>query len=168
MIVSRVTLPLVIAGYIAFFHPGLAFGARFYYETLPHLAILTAAGLDRLVGNDLRRRQTLGWAILILLITNLTTYVPVRLPYFRGYAGVAAGASSYALSGQLQNAVVLVPRGDLGLDTHLYYSFSSFNDPFLRRFPLFLRADPHLTTELLHQLFPGARIVKARFSGFSS
>jgi hypothetical protein len=66
-----------VGGYGLFFYHGVAYGARFYYETFPFIALLAAAGLEDL-GRRLapRWRAVLGTVFGALLVTGLVAAWP--------------------------------------------------------------------------------------------
>jgi hypothetical protein len=106
------------AGYALFWYHGVAFGARFYFCLLPHLVMLTAAGIDRVPallaerrwGSE-RRLAAVTWAFVGLsFVFGWTVYVPkVALvgPY-HDQRGVNAGLYEFVEARGLTNALVFV------------------------------------------------------------
>jgi 4-amino-4-deoxy-L-arabinose transferase-like glycosyltransferase len=72
-------LVATVLGYALFFYHGVAYGARFYYETFPFAALLVAAGLADVAGWLAGRplvRGALGGFWLTLVITGLVAARP--------------------------------------------------------------------------------------------
>ncbi len=158
----RLTIPLFFFAYFIFHGQGLYFGARYYYCLFPHLLVVTLLGLERLAGEEGEKRANLFLIILLLTLMSFATYYPHRLPIFTVYGGIASDAQQLVHSFD-EKSVVLLPRGK-NLQ-HLYLSFASFNDPFLRRGPLFMRNSKKLTNEFLQKELPHLpKIIRVRYS----
>ncbi|HZU86914.1 MAG TPA: glycosyltransferase family 39 protein [Anaerolineaceae bacterium] len=113
--------PSLILAYGFYWVSSSLLGPRYYYETLPSLALLTAAGICWLAS---RRLPWLRWNKIPLVITtllvtvlvtcNLFFYTPMRLDGLRGLYGVSRAAMEPFLSPQWQDrtpALIIVKPG---------------------------------------------------------
>ena len=155
--VVRLTVLLFFFAYFIFHGQGLYFGARYYYCLLPQLLLLTAFGLERLRGKNGEKTPALSLLLLLLTTSSFLTYFPHRLPIFRAYGGISSDAREVA-SKFSSSCVVLLPHGP-NLK-HMYLSFASFNCPFLKKGPLFMRDSKKLSDVKLKELLPHLPEVK--------
>lgn len=109
------TAPTLVIVYAAYWIGAWLFGPRYYYESLPNLAIISAAGVSWLAGwmsqaPRWRRLRTLVVAFLfmILLGLNLFFYVPIRVGGMHGLYGISRERMRTLLEADLQNALVFV------------------------------------------------------------
>ena len=79
--------PSFVAVHLAYWVGSQVYGTRYYYEALPGLALLTAAGMRWLVGLRLKgrwRQAALATLVTALLAVNLVFYLPGRWRELRG------------------------------------------------------------------------------------
>ena len=144
---------IFVAGYSGLYYHGIAFGPRYYLETLIAFILLTARGIvvaASLTGTILQRLVRVpharaagvvatSLALIGLLLCNITFYLPKEFPLYFDYTEhrVSGGMSYDSLHPSwLHNAIVLTDDGDL-------YNNVLFplNDPLLRGDVLFAKAD---------------------------
>jgi hypothetical protein len=93
-----VTGALVVI-YLAYWVSSWLLGSRYYFEALPGLALVTAAGIIWLAGKDRAHQEpkqagkvlrTLGvtGVVLLLIFSNLYYYLPARLGGLKGLYGI--------------------------------------------------------------------------------
>lgn len=97
-------IPSIILGYALYWVTSWLYGPRYYFEALPALAVLSAAGiswcagllsrpqpaaLDRPRFSRLARLTITLMVVALLVSANLIYYMPPRLAGFRGLYGVA-------------------------------------------------------------------------------
>jgi 4-amino-4-deoxy-L-arabinose transferase-like glycosyltransferase len=104
----------LILGYVLYWTNGDVFGPRYILESAPALLILTAAGILRVVQRLSARRRRLLWgAVSLLVLINLTFYLPGQLSAYRGLYGITAAPRSILQEAGLSDALVIV-RDDRG------------------------------------------------------
>jgi hypothetical protein len=99
-----------VVGYGLFFYHGVAYGARFYYETFPFAALLAGAGAGDL-GRRLvpRWRSVLGATLAALVVTGMVAAWPAVDKHAGQRARTQDGALTRALAApSLRDAVVFV------------------------------------------------------------
>ena len=95
---AGITGSLVIV-YLAYWVSSWLLGSRYYFEALPGLALVSAAGIFWLAGKDqvgqenkpiINKLRTLGvmGSVLLLVFTNLYYYIPARLGGLNGLYGI--------------------------------------------------------------------------------
>lgn len=111
-------LPSLILVYIAYWIGAWVLGPRYYYESLPGLAIASAAGIGWLGGwlgeatRALKLRR-LGMVVLValLLATNVLFYWPARLGGLHGLYGIEAAPLRTIRSADIEPALIFVDAG---------------------------------------------------------
>lgn len=91
--------PSLIVVHFAYWVGSWLFGPRYYYESLPGLSVASALGIAWLAGwlsessrwETIRRRAGLA-LLLVLLLVNITMYLPQRLAGMHGLYGVERSA----------------------------------------------------------------------------
>jgi len=101
--------------YSAYWIGSWLFGPRYYYEALPGLAVLSAAGISslagwgRAAGWGLRWRRPLLASLVLLLVTlNAAFYLPARLGGMRGLYGITRAPMEALRRHHLDRALVIV------------------------------------------------------------
>ncbi len=95
---TGITVSLIIV-YLAYWVSSWLLGSRYYFEALPGLALLTAAGIVWLAGSDmaghksrpvLTKARKLGVTAIVSLLffSNLYLYLPARLGGLQGLYGI--------------------------------------------------------------------------------
>ncbi|MDX1599956.1 MAG: hypothetical protein R3191_00420 [Anaerolineales bacterium] len=108
-------LPSLILVYIAYWIGAWVLGPRYYYESLPGLAIASAAGIGWLGGwldesaraRNQRRLATVA-VVALLLATNVLFYWPARLGGLHGLYGIAAAPLRSIRSADIEPALLFV------------------------------------------------------------
>jgi 4-amino-4-deoxy-L-arabinose transferase-like glycosyltransferase len=101
--------PSFVAVHLAYWVGSQVYGTRYYYEALPGLALLTAAGMRWLVGLRLSgrwRQAALATLVAVLLAVNGVLYLPGRMRALRGLNTIT-GAPLVRLA-EIQERDVLV------------------------------------------------------------
>lgn len=132
------TVPTLIAAYGLYWVSSVVLGPRYYYETLPGLALLSAAGIRWLALRHLPwpRWQKVPLALTTILVTillacNLLFYTPMRLDGLRGLYGVSRAKIAQFLSPEWQSftpALILVMEEKSWID---YGSLIDLSSPFM-------------------------------------
>jgi hypothetical protein len=157
---SRSSVLAVGFGYLCHHNAGILYGARYYYELLPHALILTLFGAERMTQGSGGRQAALELTVGLLTLVSLLTYFPHRLRGLQGFAGVDKELARRVSRKKLGKILVVVPRGNLL--AHLFMTFASFNDPFMQEGTLFLRQTPEANREVIQTIFPDRRIIALR------
>jgi 4-amino-4-deoxy-L-arabinose transferase-like glycosyltransferase len=109
----------VILAYVAYWNPGVMYGPRYYFATVPVVALLTARGLEELYRWPLRIRLHWGHdriaalaipaAVLALLVTyNVTVYLPAQIPIYQGYNYTSAASINAVQRAGIHHALIFV------------------------------------------------------------
>jgi hypothetical protein len=109
-------LPALVLVYAAYWIGSWLLGPRYYYESLPGLAVVSAVGIVWLGGWGSRAASRLGHAralvvagILILLVSlNLGFYIPRRVGGLRGLYGISRARMLPLERASLSRALVIV------------------------------------------------------------
>jgi hypothetical protein len=107
--------PSLVVVHFAYWVGSWLFGPRYYYESLPGLSIATALGVAWLGGwgsesprwRLLRRRASLALLALLILI-NITMYLPQRISGMHGLYGVERSALEQVQEADLGKALLIV------------------------------------------------------------
>lgn len=101
--------------YMAYWIGSWLFGPRYYYEALPGLALLSAAGVGALAGWEHGARQGLRWRrpllagiVLVLVALNAVFYLPARVGGMHGLYGITRGPMQTLQRHDLDQALVIV------------------------------------------------------------
>lgn len=106
--------PSLILVYSAYWIGSWLFGPRYYYEALPMLAVLSAAGVGWLGGwlpaiHRGRITPLIGvGALAALMLVDLTMYLPARLDGMKGLYGISAGPVRSLRASDLGRALIFV------------------------------------------------------------
>jgi len=136
--------PTLVVIYTAYWTGSWLFGPRYYYEALPGLAILTAAGIAYLAGwpttLDEGNLQRLGWQkvrplvitgfVALLIAANVIYYIPGRIGTMNGLFGTTAAQLAPFLTTEAQDltpALVVVHANNW----RDYGVLLELSDPFL-------------------------------------
>jgi 4-amino-4-deoxy-L-arabinose transferase-like glycosyltransferase len=108
------TLPSLVLVYGAYWIGSWLFGPRYYYEALPTLAVLSAAGvgwlggwLPRLSRGRVVRLAVVGF-VATLVVVDLGFYLPRRVGGMRGLYGIDAGPLRSLRASGIDDAVIFV------------------------------------------------------------
>lgn len=118
---ASITVSLVLV-YLAYWVSSWLLGSRYYFEALPGLALLSAAGIFWLAGKDQTRKEnrpnlekmrTLGVTAIVslLIFLNIYYYLPARLGGLQGLYGIESEDLEIFASPELeeyQPALVIV------------------------------------------------------------
>lgn len=131
------TFPSLVVAYGFYWVGSWLFGPRYYVESLPALAVISAAGFFWIVGNlrsgRSRVRIYVSVALLTILVTlNLVYYVPARLGGMRGLYQISREPIGRLNQINLGRALVLV-------DANRWFEYA----------PYLLLTQPYKDSELL-------------------
>jgi hypothetical protein len=110
---------VLILAYVAYWNPGIMYGPRYLYVTIPFFALLSARGLEELYRLPLRLgtlRKSNRFAALIfpatvmcvLLLYDLTVYLPAQVPIYRGYNFSSRASLDAVQNAHIHHALVFV------------------------------------------------------------
>jgi hypothetical protein len=107
--------PSLVAVYVAYWVGASLYGPRYFYESLPGLAVVSAAGLAWLAGWLRREARPAAWraalaggALLVLLGLNIADYLPPRLAMMRDLYGMSPAKMLPLEEARLGRALVIV------------------------------------------------------------
>lgn len=160
----------VIVAYIAYWADGIMFGPRYYYETLPALALLTARGFSVLasVAKDLSALRSgaspwayslmgtvLGGTLFVVLIAyNIVGYMPGQVGAYYDYNYVGNTRLTIVQRAGLHNALVFVDH-EPTWEWWRYGSVFSSNSPLLDTDVVYARDRGDEKNRELIALYPG-------------
>ncbi|HEX8919409.1 MAG TPA: hypothetical protein VF898_12965, partial [Chloroflexota bacterium] len=107
----------VMTAYVFFWWPGISYGPRYWSATIPAFALLAARGLVVLYRLPFRLRfrpgllvSLLGPCLLaaLLVLYNLTFYLPAQLPIYREYDYMSPAPTHAVQRADLHHALVFV------------------------------------------------------------
>jgi hypothetical protein len=107
-------IPSLIGAYAFYWIGSWLLGPRYYYEALPALAIVTAAGVGWLAGwlpsaSVARWRRWVTAAVLpVLLLLNLLFYLPLRVGGMHGLYGIDRATLAPLAQMDLEPALIIV------------------------------------------------------------
>lgn len=110
------TFPSLVLVYMAYWIGSWLFGPRYYFEALPGLAIVSAAGVAWLAGwrpagkgrAEPMRRGLVLLVLALLMAGNLVFYLPLRVGGMRGLYGVSRQKMEPLRAAHLDHALVVV------------------------------------------------------------
>lgn len=157
--------PILVLIYAAYWVGAWLLGPRYYYEALPGLALLSAAGIDWLAGWP---RRFSGWGmarplavtalVALLVALNALFYIPARIGPMQGLYDIERADLRPFLTAQAQEltpALVIVhPQNWREYAALLELSNPFFNAPFI----FVYHRGPRSTGEIIEQ-FPERRVV---------
>ncbi|MEW6568454.1 MAG: hypothetical protein AB1449_09890 [Chloroflexota bacterium] len=108
--------PSLVIVYMAYWIGSWLFGPRYYFEALPGLAVVTAAGIGWLGGwlttkarpPDIFRRGLVVLVLSLLVSANVAFYLPLRLSGMRGLYGISRQRVEPLQAAHLEHALVIV------------------------------------------------------------
>jgi hypothetical protein len=107
--------PSLVVVHLAYWVGSWLFGPRYYFEAIPGLAITSALGIAWLggwIGKAVRwlpQRRISSLAIVFLLVLiNLSMYLPIRLDGMRGLYGVEGIAKQQVQDADLGRVLIIV------------------------------------------------------------
>jgi hypothetical protein len=150
-------IPNLIIAYAFYWIGSWLLGPRYYYEALPALAILSAAGIGWL-GGWLANSSALAWRRLstfalasALVMANVLFYLPARVGGMQGLYGIDR-ASLRSISGlQLERALIIV-HGDHWSD---YANLLPLQPPFSESTVVVAWSRGREPDRRVRQLYPG-------------
>jgi hypothetical protein len=110
----------LVLAYVLYWNRGMAYGPRYYYESLGALCLLSARGFQVLAtaaAGAVRRPGAFysGAVGLALIAFNLSMYLPQQIGEFRGYLGVDGRRATLVRDAGIGHSLVFVrddPRGN--------------------------------------------------------
>jgi hypothetical protein len=100
--------PSLVVSYLAYWVSSWVLGPRYYAESVPMLAVLSAAGVAWLAGGSAWRRRLATALLAVLLAGGLTLYLPIRVGGLRGlYRIDRASLESFAAVAPEQGLVIV-------------------------------------------------------------
>ena len=107
-------VPLLILVYGLYWIGSWLFGPRYYYEALPALAVISAAGVGWL-GAFLKGMKASAWRrlgttalVAFLLAVNLSFYLPARIGGMHGLYGIDRKSLAAIAGADLEQALIIV------------------------------------------------------------
>ena len=157
--------PVLVLIYAAYWVGAWLFGPRYYYEALPGLVLLSAAGIDRLAGWPQRfsgwkmaRPLVVTGLVALLVAMSAVFYSPIRIGSLRGLYGIERAALQPFLTVDAQAltpALVIVhPENWREYAALLELSNPFFDAPFV----FVYHRGPRSTNEIM-TLFPQRTVV---------
>ena len=109
----------LILAYVAYWNPGIMYGPRYLYVTIPFFALLSARGLEELYRLPLRlaplrngdRLAALIFPVIVtcvLVAYDLDVYLPAQVPIYRGYNFTSRASLNAVENAHIHNALVFV------------------------------------------------------------
>ena len=106
--------PGLVIAYLFYWIGAWLFGPRYYYEGLPALAVTSVAGVAWIggfigeVAAQRWRRLLVTIFVVILILSNLSFYLPARLGGMRNLYGIQSAPLEYLKDQDLQEALIIV------------------------------------------------------------
>lgn len=108
-----------ILAYVAYWSPGIMYGPRYLYVTIPFFALLSARGLQELYDLPIRhtifgkrdRFSALIFPLVLfsgLLLYDLRVYLPAQVPMYRGYNSTSRASLDAVEKAHIHHALVFV------------------------------------------------------------
>jgi 4-amino-4-deoxy-L-arabinose transferase-like glycosyltransferase len=158
------TFPALVLVYSAYWIGSWLLGPRYYYESLPGLAIVSAAGVAWLGGWLRRRAGRFGRiraisvaAMLFLLVSlDLRFYIPLRVGNLRGLYGISRERMLPLQRAGLEHDLVIVHPAEIWTE---YGSLLTLVPPFAETNFLLAYTRGPGADESLAELYPGYRVI---------
>ncbi len=117
----------LVGVYLAYWVSSWLLGPRYYVESVPMLASLSAAGIFWLAGRTVLRRTAMAGLAGLLLASTLTIYLPVRLGGLRGLYRIDRTSLEAFAAVAPTRALVIVERNPYW---HGYGNILTLTSPF--------------------------------------